>query len=132
MKAQTVDNKELQLSGKGFNTNTNWVDAEFTIVTAADFGFKIAKDVVVGYNVQRNELYIRDGKDVQQMSMSPANNKIRLQVLLDKSSVEIFVNDGEKVLTTLIFPDKAATGLAVFAENGAVQLDGLKAWDLGK
>ncbi|MFX1704037.1 glycoside hydrolase family 32 protein [Chitinophaga sp. CC14] len=133
LKAQTINSKSLELSSsKGFNTNTNWVDAEFTIGTAADFGFKIAEQVVVGYNVQRNELYIRDGKDVQHVSIPPANNKIRLQVLVDKSSVEIFVNDGEKVLTTLIFPDKAATGLAVFAENGDVQLNTLKAWDLSK
>lgn len=133
LKAQTINSKALELSSsKGFNTNANWVDAEFTIGTAADFGFKIAQQVVVGYNVQRNELYIRDGKDVQHVGIPPANNKIRLQVLVDKSSVEVFVNDGEKVLTTLIFPDKAATGLAVFAENGDVQLNTLKAWDLSK
>ncbi|SKD00612.1 levanase [Chitinophaga ginsengisegetis] len=133
LKAQTINSKALELSSsKGFNTNTNWVDAEFTIGTATDFGFKIAEQVVVGYNVQRNELYIRDGKDVQHVGIPPANNKIRLQVLVDKSSVEVFVNDGEKVLTTLIFPDKAATGLAVFAENGDVQLNTLKAWDLSK
>lgn len=133
LKAQTINSKELQLSSsKSFNTNTNWVDAEFTIGTASDFGFKIAQQVTVGYNEQRNELYIRDGKDVQHLNIQPVNNKIRLQVLVDKSSVEVFVNDGEKVLTTLIFPDKAATGFAVFAENGSVQLNTLKAWDLGK
>lgn len=133
LKPQHINSKELQLSNnKGFNTNAYWADAEFTLATATDFGFKIAENVAVGYNVQRNELYIRDGKDTQHLNIQPVNNRIRLQVLLDKSSVEVFVNDGEKVLTTLIFPDKAATGFSVFAENGEVKLNGLKAWDLGK
>ncbi|WP_142683527.1 glycoside hydrolase family 32 protein [Chitinophaga polysaccharea] len=133
LKAQSLNNKELQLSSsKGFNVNAYWADAEFTPGTATDFGFKIAQNVTVGYNVQRNELYIRDGKDTQHLNIQPVSNRIRLQVLLDKSSVEVFVNDGEKVLTTLIFPDKAATGFSVFAENGEVKLNGLKAWDLSK
>lgn len=133
LKAQTLNSKELQLGcSKGFNTNAHWTDAEFILGTATDFGFKIAQDVIIGYNVQRNELYIRDGKDTQHLNIQPVNNKIRLQVLLDKSSVEVFVNDGEKVLTTLIFPDKAATGFSVFAENGEVKLNELKAWDLSK
>lgn len=133
LKSQSINSKELQLSNsKSFNANAYWADAEFTLGTAADFGFKIAQDVVIGYNVQRNELYIRDGKDTQHVNIQPVNNKIRLQVLLDKSTVEVFVNDGEKVITTLIFPDKAATGFSVFAENGEVTLNGLKAWDLSK
>lgn len=133
LKAQTIQSKELPLSSnQRFNTNTNWIDADFTIGTAADFGLKVAQHVVVGYNVAKQELYIKDGKEVQHVSVAPVNNKIRLQVLLDKSTLEVFVNDGEKVLSTLIFPDKTATGLSVFAENGAVQLKALKGWNLDK
>jgi levanase/fructan beta-fructosidase len=134
----TLDNKELPLNGKRyFNTNTNWIDVTFTPGTAQDFGLKIAQQkdgsaVVIGYNTQRGELYIKAGNDVQHMSVQPVNNKIRMQVLFDRSSVEVFVNDGEKVLTTLIFPDKDATGFSVFAEGGSVQLNTLKAWDLDK
>jgi fructan beta-fructosidase len=137
-KTVTLDSKELPLNnGLRFNTNTNWIDATFTPGTASDFGLKIAQQkngnsVVIGYNVARNELYIQDGKDVQQLKVAPVNNQIRLQVLFDKSSVEVFVNNGEKVITTLVFPDKQATGCAVFAENGRVRLDNLKVWDPGK
>lgn len=140
MREQSIvlNNKEQSLSSEHrFNTNTNWIDATFTTNTATDFGLKIAAQkngtaVVIGYNTRRHELYITDGKATDGMTVQPAKNKIRLQVLLDRSSVEVFVNDGEKVLTTLVFPDKDATGLSVFAENGKVQLDTLKVWSLDK
>jgi len=60
------------------------------------------------------------------------NNKIKLQVLFDKSSLEVFVNDGEQVLTTLLFPASGATGFAVFAKEGSVELNELKMWNLDK
>ncbi|NLR80107.1 glycoside hydrolase family 32 protein [Chitinophaga eiseniae] len=134
----SLNSKVLSISnGRQFNTNANWIDATFTLGTASDFGVKVAQHssgsgVVVGYNVQRQELYINDGKDTQHMPVQPVNGKIRLQVLLDKSSLEVFVNDGEKVMTTLIFPAKDATGCAAFAENGGVQLNTLKVWNMDK
>ncbi|WP_246456537.1 GH32 C-terminal domain-containing protein [Nocardioides mesophilus] len=44
---------------------------------------------------------------------------LRLQVFLDRASVEVFAGDGERVLTDLVFPTGPAD-LAVFAEGGAV------------
>jgi fructan beta-fructosidase len=134
----TLDSKALPLNnGQRFNTNTNWIDATFTPGTATDFGLKLAQQkegsaVVIAYNVQRNELAVTDGKDIQRLKVAPVNNQIRLQVLFDKSSVEVFVNNGEKVLTTLVFPGEQATGFSAFAENGSVRLNTLKVWDLGK
>lgn len=120
-----------------FNTNTNWIDATFTISTATNIGLKIAQPengsgVVIGYQVASNELYITNGNDTTQVKVSPTNHQLRLQVLFDKSSLEVFVNNGEKVLTTLVFPDKEATGFAAFAENGSAVLTTLKVWDLAK
>ncbi len=139
-----IDSKELALNkGKRFGSNANWIDATFTPGTAQDFGFKIAQEdggkgeTILGYNTARNELYIanvKDGKVEQtdKLTVKPSGGKIRLQVLFDKSSLEVFVNGGERVLTTLIFPDEKATGWSVFAKEGKVTVDGLKAWDLSK
>ena len=57
-------------------------------------------------------------------------NTIRIQILLDRSSLEVFSNDGEKVLTTYIFPGTNANGISLFAENGVVTMQSLKIWDL--
>jgi len=133
-----LDSKELPLNKQQrFNTNTNWIDAAFTLGTATDVGLKVAQhsdgsSVVIGYNNTRHQLYVIAGKETQQLDVMPVNNRIRLQVLFDKSSLEVFVNDGEKVLTTLVFPDKSATGFSAFAENGSAVLNSVKVWNLDK
>lgn len=43
---------------------------------------------------------------------------VRLEVLVDVASVEVFVDGGEVVLTDQVFPDPASTGLAIVAEGG--------------
>lgn len=47
---------------------------------------------------------------------------IRLRVLVDACSVEVFGNDGEAVITDLVFPDDDATGIALFSEGGGCRI----------
>ena len=47
---------------------------------------------------------------------------VRLEVVVDESSVEVFVGDGEVVLTDQVFPGATSDGLAVFAEGGTAVL----------
>lgn len=47
---------------------------------------------------------------------------VRLEVVVDVASVEVFVDDGEVVVTDQIFPDPGSTGLAVFAEGGTAHV----------
>lgn len=46
----------------------------------------------------------------------------QLQIFVDTSSIEIFCNDGESVLTSRIFPDENATGIETSTETGQVYL----------
>jgi fructan beta-fructosidase len=55
---------------------------------------------------------------------------VKLRILLDWSSVEVFGGSGEAVITDQIFPDPAAQGVQVFAENGSVKLDQAGVWHL--
>lgn len=48
-----------------------------------------------------------------------------------KSSLEVFGNDAQRVITTNNFPDEDATHCAVFGE-GVAMLENLKIWDLDK
>ena len=41
---------------------------------------------------------------------------------MDTSSIEIFCNDGERVLTSRIFPNEDATGIKASTESGRVYL----------
>jgi fructan beta-fructosidase len=64
--------------------------------------------------------------------MPKGNDRIRLQILADKSSLEVFVNDGEKVLTTHIYPDEGADQLAAYSVGGKAIMNSLTIWDLSK
>ncbi|SEA61961.1 levanase/fructan beta-fructosidase [Arachidicoccus rhizosphaerae] len=61
--------------------------------------------------------------------LKPVNGQIKIQVLLDKSSLEVFGNDGERVITTMLYPDDKETGLSVFAE-GKAKFEKLRIWNL--
>ena len=51
---------------------------------------------------------------------------------MDKSSLEVFANDGEAALTTYIYPGENADGIAAFASGGTATVKSLKTWDLSK
>ena len=46
----------------------------------------------------------------------------QLHIFVDTSSIEIFCNDGERVLTSRIFPSENATGIKASTESGQVYL----------
>ncbi|MDE5598183.1 MAG: glycoside hydrolase family 32 protein [Lachnospiraceae bacterium] len=53
------------------------------------------------------------------------NGRIRLRLILDRFSAEIFVNDGEQVLSATIYTEQSAEGILFFA-NGLVNMDVVK------
>ncbi|NCA85204.1 MAG: T9SS type A sorting domain-containing protein [Clostridia bacterium] len=67
---------------------------------------------------------------VQQAPLPAENGKIRLQILVDRSSIEIFANGGKVVMTNLIFPDTTSNGMKIFATGGEVFIDSLKIWKI--
>jgi sucrose-6-phosphate hydrolase SacC (GH32 family) len=48
-----------------------------------------------------------------------ARGRLQLRVVLDGSSVEVFVGDGRVTITDLIFPLPTSTGLRLLAGRGA-------------
>ena len=149
----TIDNQELPVGKEhGLQGNAYWLDAEWTLATGTTAGFKIAQskdadgktltETVIGYDPANHQLYVdrsHSGKGRinadrarQTIDLPGTGNSIRLQVLLDNSSLEVFVNGGEKVLTTYVYPDTGATGCAAFATGGKAVLRSLQLWDLSK
>lgn len=50
------------------------------------------------------------------------NGKIKLRVILDKYSVEVFINDGNQAMTTVIMTDLTATGIS-FSTEGVAKMN---------
>ncbi|WP_010677742.1 glycoside hydrolase family 32 protein [Bacillus timonensis] len=57
-----------------------------------------------------------------QMLKLNESKRIQLRVIIDSSSVELFINEGAKALTSLVYPDKACEGISLFASEGKVKV----------
>ncbi|MFK8909009.1 glycoside hydrolase family 32 protein [Streptomyces sp. YS-3] len=128
--------------GKGLDIETT-----FSLKDAERFGLKVrtgtgGEETVIGYDTTTQELYVdrtHSGEvgfssafpGVQRAPMKAENGKVKLRVLVDESSVEVFGGRGESVITDQIFPDPTSRGVRVFAENGSVRLDQATVWHLG-
>ena len=53
------------------------------------------------------------------------SNELKLRVILDKFSVEVFINDGEQVMSAVILTKQEAKGISFFAD-GVAKLDIVK------
>lgn len=53
------------------------------------------------------------------------SGKLKLRIIMDRFSVEVFVNDGEQVLSATLYTDQAADGISFFAD-GKVKLNVVK------
>ena len=53
------------------------------------------------------------------------NGKIKLRMILDRFSAEIFINDGEQVMTITMYTDQTADGISFFAD-GSVKMNIVK------
>ena len=62
--------------------------------------------------------------------MEPIDGIVRLHILIDRSSVEVFGNDGLVVFTERIFPADESLGLELFVDGAQVHLNALDVWTL--
>ncbi len=60
--------------------------------------------------------------NVRDFLVRPRQGEIKLRILLDKYSMEIFVNDGEQAATTVIYTDVSADAIS-FEADGSVIMD---------
>lgn len=69
--------------------------------------------------------FTRDSIHTRTMKVREQGGRIKLRILIDKYSVEIFVNDGEQAMTSLIYTSLEAEGIC-FLSEGLVTIDILK------
>lgn len=59
-----------------------------------------------------------------------ASGRIALRIFVDRSSIEVFGNDGRFVMTNLVFPRTPYTALSVSAEGGNAKIENLRIYSL--
>jgi len=101
------------------------IDAEFEIGRVDEFGFMI-RGVPVVYNVKKNQLSCGRPKAI----LKPIDWKIRLRILVDKVSIEVFANDGRIYMPIRAIPEGDQKGLEIFTKGGSIKLSSLKIHEL--
>ncbi len=101
------------------------------------FGFILVNDagqqLPLGIDLTNGEVYVdrtRAGKSafstnfagVHKAPYQPGLNEVRFHAFIDRSSVELFIDNGKMVLTEIYFPDEDFSSIRLFSENGPVQL----------
>jgi fructan beta-fructosidase len=87
---------------------------------------------IIGYSSLQKQFYI-DRKEVGNLSFSKefvgvatapysAGTGLKLHLLVDASSVELFVDGGKLVMTSLVFPTEKFTKLILFSKGGNILL----------
>lgn len=97
--------------------------------------------VVMQYDVtahtlsfDRRESGIVDfSQDFPAVTVSPTfedKGRISLRIFIDKSSMEVFGNNGQFVMTNLVFPGKPYTTLSISSADGNARLENLKIYSI--
>jgi len=139
---------------KAMPGNAYWIETDITVDAGANAGFLLAaKDSItgtrIGYDATLHQLYvdrshagggkIKPGREIQTISLNntgqagsaaPTRKTIHLEILVDRSSLEVFADHGLYALSTHIFPDEDANSIYLFSNGGDAVINAIKIWDL--
>jgi sucrose-6-phosphate hydrolase SacC (GH32 family) len=96
------------------------VKVEFQSDEAEEFGF-IFNDMEIVYNTNDKEL-----KCAEEIApLKPIDGRIRLRILVDKVSIEIFANDGRIYMPIRSLPQGNERGVEIFTKGGDITVNSL-------
>lgn len=123
------------------------IEIEIDLPTSStdDFGIVLSNHIKdslkIGFNRIKNQFYIdrthsgitNFSKEFPVMQYAPrlsAENTLKMRLLIDVSSVELFADDGLTTMTSIHFPNENLTKSEIFCRNGNLKLRKAKCWVL--
>ncbi|RYL95877.1 glycoside hydrolase family 32 protein [Sporolactobacillus sp. THM7-4] len=106
---------------------------------ASEFGIKFrvgkTEETVIRYNSVAEKLVLdrsKSGQAVDGFRRTELTNsgRLKLHIYLDRSSVEVFADDGKAVMTSRIYPTEENRGTQLFATGGSVKVMKMRVWEL--
>jgi len=103
---------------------------------------KLGETYRIGFNATQNNFYSdrnKAGKNnfADNFAARPhtaprlSNNRIlKMRLLFDVASVELYADDGQTALTEIFFPTEDFNNFEIYAEGGAVQFVQFQMWKL--
>jgi fructan beta-fructosidase len=145
IKSDTISISKLEISGEK-EVSTGKVSL---MQSELFFGFKhsdqkadslgiilensLKERLIIGYSILKNRFYVDRtnagnadfSKEFAGISTAPyiAGDALKLHILVDNSSAEVFVDDGRLVMTSLVFPTEKFNRLILFSKGGNVLLN---------
>jgi fructan beta-fructosidase len=130
------------LKGKGARGKTLEIRAELDPRAADRLGLKVrvgdGEETVIGYDAETEELYI-DRTRSGDVGFSPSfpgvhraplpldrHGDIKLRILVDWSSVEVFADRGQVTITDQVFPRPSSEQVQLFADGGSAEVESLE------
>jgi levanase len=129
----------------GISGPTLDLDGVFAPGTATQFGVNVhvgnGQQTQIGYDTTTHEVYIDRTKSgdvsfdptfagVHRAPLPLDHGLVRLHILVDTSSVEVFTDQGQVVLTDQIFPSPSSNGVTLFANHGTATLVAGVGWHM--
>ncbi|MCM3258914.1 glycoside hydrolase family 32 protein [Paenibacillus lautus] len=101
-------------------------DAAFSLGLKVRTGLE--QETLVGWDAGSAEVYVdrsrsgqadfhKDFPGKHSAQLKTSGSMLELRIFVDRSSVELFADRGQAVITDLIYPDPASTGITVFADD---------------
>jgi fructan beta-fructosidase len=141
LKRRVLPEGSHALTGKGARGKALEIEARLDPRTADEFGLKVrvgdGEETVIGYDADAKELFV-DRTRSGEVGFSPSfagvqrapleagrDGEVRLRILVDWSSVEVFAGRGHVTITDQVFPRATSDGVQVFANGGSVEVESL-------
>ncbi|MGH9743073.1 MAG: glycoside hydrolase family 32 protein, partial [Candidatus Acidiferrum sp.] len=120
------------------------IEAVFAPESSKEIGVQLRKgaseQTLLGFKSAEKEVFLdrTESGDVsfapefpgRQRATLPASGRVRLHIFVDRSSVEVFVNDGGIVMTDRIYPSPGSDGIGLYSEDGRGKVVSLSIWRL--
>jgi len=122
------------------------IEAEIAPGSAEEFGFEVREShdgseaAVIGIDRAKSVLFV-DRTRSGNVGFDPAfparhmapihltrGRPVKIHILVDRSSVEVFGGDGETVISDLVFPAAASNGLEVYCQGGEARVVKMTLW----
>ncbi len=129
-----ADNLKLSSQSKrlpGIEGDTLEIIAEIVPDDASAFGLKLrcAQDGSRSLLLRHAHATLNVAGTEVPLPLHGAANRLRLHVFIDKSVMEVFINNGPTTVTRVDYPPESDLGIAVFAE-GTATVTSLDVWEM--
>ncbi len=101
------------------------IRAELQVGDIREIGF-IVRDIPVVYNVRKQELSCQK----KTASLQPVDGKISIELLVDRTSIEIFGNDGRVYMPIGVILADNSKSLEIFTKGGNAEVKSLEVYEL--